>query len=303
MTSVKIIADSVNPSGNRLTTIECEYPRFIHGEVMTHRMFSRNAQSSRAVPVDSTISANKLHVQPYVWGKNKTGMSSTEVLTPFKKNLSALVWNTTAKICFGSSWLLSKIGLHKQWANRMTEWCSSIKVIITATEWDNFFWLRIDADAAQPEMVELAKLIKFAMDYSVPEKLDVRQWHLPYIFISRGSNGEVDVYLDSGSNRLTLEEAQQISASCCAQISYRKLNDSKEKALEIYGRLFDGAKPHESPVEHQGTPIAPSDYYAIDAPNKGATHFTNDGSFWSANFKGWIQLRQTLDNKSKQVLT
>ena len=273
MISAKIIADSVNPSGNRLTTIECEYPRFIHGEVMTHRMFSRNAQSSRAVPVTSTISANKVFVKPFVWGKNKAGMSSTGILSPFKENLASLVWNTTAKFCFGSSWLLSKIGLHKQWANRMTEWCSTIKVVITATEWDNFFWLRLDEDAAQPEIVELAKCIQTVMDSSIPNLLEVGQWHLPYVHISRW--GSEDIYYDSNGNNLTLEEAQQISASCCAQISYRKLNDSKEKAIEIYGRLFSGAKPHESPVEHQGTPLEELQFtkQVIGLNTKGATHF------------------------------
>lgn len=294
MISAKIIADSVNTQRNRLTTVECEYPRFIHSEVMTHRMFSRNAQSSRAVPVGSTIAVNKMHVKPYVWGKNKAGMSSTEVLTPFKKNLAALVWNTTAKICFGASYLLSKIGLHKQWSNRMTEWCSNIKVIITATEWDNFFWLRIDPDAAQPEIVELATQIKTAFDNSIPDIFEAGQWHLPYIYVRRVKGG-ADVYLDNLGNVLTLEEAQKISASCCAQVSYRKLNDSKEKAIEIYERLFSGAKPHLSPVEHQGTPSSNLNF----AHASGLTHVDVDGSCWSANFKGWIQLRQTLDNKSK----
>ena len=296
MISAKVIADSVNPLENRLTTIECEYPRFIHGEVMTHRMFSRNAQSSRAVPVASTINANRVFVKPYVWGKNQAGMSSKDVLTGFKQNLAALVWNTTAKICFTSSFLLAKIGLHKQWANRMTEWCSTIKVIITATEWDNFFWLRLDEKAAQPEIVELAKLIKVAMDNSTPKLLQVGQHHLPYIKVVR-CNG-ADTYLDSNDNILTLKEAQQISASCCAQVSYRKLNDSKEKAIEIYKRLFSGDKPHLSPVEHQGTPINSALTLDVFTNNLGATHFDKQANLWSANFKGWIQLRQIM-NQSK----
>lgn len=295
MISAKIIADSVNPQGTRLTTIECEYPRFIHGEVMTHRMFSRNAQSSRAVPVTSTINANKVFVKPFVWGKNKAGMSSTEFLSPFKENLASLVWNTTAKVCFGASWLLSKIGLHKQWSNRMTEWCSTIKVVITATEWENFFWLRLDEDAAQPEIVQLALCIQTAMSNSKPELLQVGQHHLPYIKILRYKH--VDTYLDSNDNVLTLEEAQQISASCCAQISYRKLNDSKEKAIEIYGRLFSGTKPHESPVEHQGTPMNQELTIDVFTNNTGATHFDKQGNLWSANFKGWIQLRQIMNQE------
>lgn len=290
--SAKVIADSVNEKGNRLTTIECEYPRFIHAEVMTHRMFSRNAQSSRAVPVSSTIKTNKISVKPYVWGKNQAGMSSKEVLTGLKKNLASLVWNMTAKLCFSSSWLLSKIGLHKQWANRMTEWCSTIKVVITATEWQNFFWLRLDEDAAQPEIVELAQAILGAMNNSNAERLEVGQWHLPYINVTR-YKGE-DLYYDSNDNLLTLEEAKQISASCTAQISYRKLNDSKVKAIEIYGRLFSGPIPHESPVEHQGTPISEEHTFT---GTSGITHVDVEGDFWSANFKGWIQLRQIMQQQ------
>lgn len=294
MISAKIIADSVNSSGNRLTTVECEYPRFIHSEVMTHRMFSRNAQSSRAVPVGSTLAVNKIHVKPYVWGKNKAGMSSTEVLTGFRLNLASLVWNTTAKICFGASYLLSKIGLHKQHANRMTEWCSNIKVIITATEWENFFWLRLDEKAAQHEIVALAQAILGAMNDSYPEHLSAGQHHLPYINIKR-ENG-IDTYYGSEGEILNLKTAQQISASCTAQISYRKLNDSKLKALEIYNRLFDGEKPHLSPVEHPATPITTDHTFT---GTSGITHVDVNGNFWSGNFKGWIQLRQTLDNKSK----
>jgi thymidylate synthase ThyX len=296
MISAKVIADSINEYGNRLTTVECEYPRFIHGEVMTHRMFSRNAQSSRAVPVGSTINANKRYVKPLVWGLNKAGMSSVEVLTPLKQSLAAIVWNTTASVCFGASWLLSKIGLHKQWANRITEPFSNIKVIITATEFDNFFWLRIDEKAAQPEIVGLAKAIKLAMDISTPEQLQVGQYHLPYINMLRLAGA--DVYYDSKWSELTLEEAQKISASCCAQISYRKLNDSKEKAIEIYERLFSGDKPHLSPVEHQATPVKPL-HFAIQGLSKkyeGVTHLDHLGNPWSGNLKGWIQYRQVLEN-------
>ena len=289
--SAKVIADSVNIHGDRLTTIECEYPRFIHGEILTHRMFSRNAQSSRAVPVTSTINANKIFVKPYVWGKNRAGMSSEEVLTGFKKNLASLVWNTTARMCFTSSLLLSKIGLHKQWSNRLTEWCSTIKVVITATEWENFFWLRLDEGAAQPEIVELAHAILGAMNDSTPYLVGVGQYHIPYVKAVRWDGK--DLYYDSNDNLLTLEEAKQISASCCAQVSYRKLNDSKDKAIEIYERLFSGSKPHLSPVEHQGTPIPVDKYYNL-GEDKGVTHMDNKGDFWSANFKGWIQLRQSM---------
>jgi hypothetical protein len=265
-------------------------------------MFSRNAQSSRAVPVASTIKVNRQHVKPLVWGLNQAGMSSVKVLSPTKQKIAASVWNISAKVIFGASRLLTKVGLHKQWTNRITEPFSNIKVVITATEWENFLWLRLDEKAAQPEIVELAKVIKLAMEGSIPEVLSPVQWHLPFVFVSRGTNGEVDAYLDSSNNKLTLEEAKKISASCCAQVSYRKLNDSKEKAIEIYERLFSGDKPHLSPVEHQARPVQPMEF-AIQVLTKkfqGVTHLDYLGNIWSGNFRGWVQHRQILENNFKQ---
>jgi thymidylate synthase ThyX len=83
MISAKIIADSISESeyGDRITTFELEYPRFIHGELMTHRLFSRNAASSRAIPInkmmDQVLTAPAMPVE---WGLNKSGMQAEEML-------------------------------------------------------------------------------------------------------------------------------------------------------------------------------------------------------------------------------
>lgn len=295
--SVKIIKDSVSAeSGVRLTTFELDYPRYIHAEIMTHRMFSRNAQSSRAVPVKNTLAVNQEWVTPLVWGKNKAGMSSAETLEGVELESAKQLWDEAAKNAFIFSDRLAGVNLHKQWANRITEPFSNIKVVVTATEWDNFFWLRIDPDAAQPEIVELAKQMDEAYDKSEPVILFKNTWHLPYVNTYWEDINEIQMYSDSNNNLLTEEEAIKVSASCCAQVSYRKLNETKEKAIEIYDRLFSGAKPHLSPTEHQAKVVQHFDVLE-DLWPAGVTHIDRHGSYWSGNLQGWVQYRQLLSTE------
>lgn len=298
--SAKIITDSYNShQESRVTTFEVEYPRFIHSEIMTHRVFSRNAQSSRAVPVKSTVTVNENFVKPIVWGKNKAGMSSQEVLDLREQALVENLWNTAGKTAFELSSAMADQGLHKQWSNRITEPFSKIKVVITATEWDNFFWLRIDPDAAQPEIVKLAKVMKKLYDESVPDELNDGFWHMPYVRWDKHNSTTLNQsFIDANGNSLTLDEALKISASCCAQVSYRRLNDSKEKAIEIYERLFDGPKPHLSPTEHQAKCFhRAANLFSTDTSSewkKGITHQDRNYDYWSGNLRGFIQYRQLL---------
>lgn len=294
MIEAKIIKDSISAeSGVRLTTFELDYPRFIHAEIMTHRVFSRNAQSSRAVPVKSTLAVNQEWVTPIVWGKNKSGMSSEETLQGIELESAKQLWDEAAKNAFVFSDRLAGVNLHKQWSNRITEPFSNIKVVVTATEWDNFFWLRIDPDAAQPEIVELAKSMERLYDQSMPSLLYANHWHLPYVNTAENEQGE-QTYLDSTGRVLTEEEALKISASCSAQVSYRRLNDTYEKAIEIYDKLFSGPKPHLSPTEHQGKVIKHFDPDSDMAWPEGITHIDRNDSYWSGNLQGWVQYRQLL---------
>lgn len=294
--SVKIIADSISPQGVRLTTYELQYPRYIHAEIMTHRVFSRNAQSSRAVPVKKALEMES--VTPIVWGKNVAGMSSTEELEGIQLESAKALWNEAVNVTKIFSARLAEQGLHKQWANRMTEWFSPIKIVVTATEWDNFFWLRNDPEAAQPEIVELARKMEEAMDSSEPVKLDPGQWHLPYVKTLSDRNGFRGYFLQMNGGddyiewrEVDLETAKKVSAGCCAAVSYRN-NPSIEKCLEIWNKLFSGPKPHLSPVEHQATPV---DYF-MDSEEwpKGVTHITRNGDFFSGNLRDWVQLRQVI---------
>lgn len=287
--NVKIVSKSRNLRGQDIVTYELDYPRYIHSEIMTHRVFGRNAQSSRAVPVDKTIAVNANWVKPIVWGKNKAGMNSSEELSGDNLLEVQSIWNNTAAYVLDASKRLSELGLHKQFANRITEPFSRIKVIVTATEWDNFFWLRDDEDAAQPEIVELAQRMKEVNDSTPAIQLDQGMWHLPYVFQEFTAKGK-QVFVDNNGNELDVKTALKISASCCAQVSYRKLDDSLEKALKVYDRLFDGPKPHMSPTEHQAK--VPPKYADFRTP--GITHMDRLGNAWSGNLKNFVQYRQLI---------
>jgi thymidylate synthase ThyX len=291
----RIVADSVNKNGNRITTFELEYHRFIHSELMTHRLFSRNAMSSRAVPVSKMIEQVRNNpATPIHWGKNQAGMQAAEVLVEESLDNAKRQWKQSAIYAASQAEIMSSIGSHKQIVNRLLEPFQMMKTVLTATEFDNFFWLRCDSDA-QPEIQELAKCMFDAMRQSQPEVLESEQWHTPYVeHIFKGGKFEPYCLTDEEDNvikLLTEEEAKAISASCCAQVSYRTLNNTYEKAMDIYSKLASGRKVHASPFEHVAKPMG-------DSPSHedGVTHKDNVGNYWSGNFKGWIQLRQTLNN-------
>lgn len=290
--SAKVVAKSVNDNGTVITTFELDYPRYIHAEVMTHRVFSRNAQSSRAVPVKNTLQINQDFVRPIVYGANMPGMSSRESLEGFKLAQVAGIWDAEAKHAFEVSKQLEDLFLHKQWANRITEPYSKIKVVLTTTEKDNFYWLRIDEDAAQPEIVELAQRMKEVDDAFEAVKLEKGMWHLPYVeqWIGEIEGVKGQLFIDGNGKPLPKKDAVKISASCCAQVSYRKLDDSLEKALSIYDKLFSGPKPHLSPTEHQ----AKVGSKHMDFRTKGITHIDRNGTAWSGNLRDYIQYRQLL---------
>jgi len=304
--TVKVIQDSITQGGNRLITYEIETYRYIWAEVLTHKMLNKNAQSSRAVPVNSVLSINEdTPVEPIVWGKNKGGMSASEVLEGWQLEAAKQIWQESAELSFINSKRLSDLGLHKMWANRITEPYSRIKVVMSGTEWDNFEWLRDDPDAAQPEIVDLARKIKEAKSYSSPLFLYAGNAHVPYVErqpADFGDNPRDMYYYVEGQGRVSLEVAMKISASCCGQVSYRKLDDTFEKAMQIYNRLFDGPKPHYSPCEHQGIAMKneKAGMIARISPStweKGISHMDKDCNFWSGNLKGFIQHRKLLELK------
>lgn len=298
---VKVIADSISPQGVRITTLELEYPRFIHAELMTHRVFSRNSASSRAIPIKTmldTITFNP--AKPVHWGKNQAGMQAKEELEQPQKIRAQSAWNTAMIDAVKHSASMHEIGVHKQIANRITEPFQHMKVVVTSTEWNNWDWLRFHPDA-QPEIKALAEKTIEARAKSVPQKLKHGEWHLPYVVSKRHDAGYIE-YFDETGKQISAHEAIMISASCCAQTSYRKSDTSLEKAETIYKRLIESEPCHASPVEHQAAVIDFS--YALAGDSNtwpvGVTHIDRDGIFWSGNFRGWVQYRQLVPNNVKK---
>lgn len=283
---VSIIADSISPSDIRLTTFELEYPRFIHSELMTHRMFSRNAASSRAIPVKTMIQLiNSNPAKPIHWGQNQSGMVANEELKePYLSEVKSL-WDKARENTCNIAIEMSERGAHKQIVNRILEPFQIIKTVLTATEFSNFFYLRTHKDA-QPEIRKLASLMLEAYLNSSPVLLDSKKWHTPYYGKGYWSEDQEN----------TLEEALAISASCCAQVSYRKLDDSLDKAKDIFKRLVETKPVHASPFEHQATPMDESHFSCKPEQwsEKGITHMTSDKNLWSGNLRGWIQYRQLI---------
>lgn len=295
--SVSLIKHSVSEFGDTIATYELEYPRFIHGELLTHRVFSRNAMSSRAIPVSKMIEQVRTNpAMPIHWGKNQAGMQANEDLQGYEKDVVIDAWMCSATEAANYAKAMSNNNAHKQIVNRILEPFQRMKTVVTATEWDNFFYLRCHKDA-QPEIKVLAELMRDCMEESEPQLLKAGEWHIPYVETYVCPEYENIIYHldDEDQTDLTLEEALKVSASCCAQVSYRLLDNSLDKALMIYDKLIESKPEHSSPFEHQAKVMSDGNMSTlIDAWDNGITHMDKNRNFWSGNFKGWIQYRQLL---------
>lgn len=275
--TAKIIEDSISPTRARLVTYQLRYPRFIHAELMTHRLFSRNASSSRAIPVQRLLAdIEEDPAMPVHWGVNQKGMQAHEEMDAFQISAAKALWLEARDNALSYARALDGMGLHKQLTNRITEPWAHISVVCTATEWDNFFMLRCHPDA-QPEIKALADQMRDLYYSQTPRALDPGQWHLPYIKDEeRFAPGS---YNKSGKLK-NVGNLIRASIARCARVSYLT-HDKKEPDLDLdivlHDRLFDSK--HMSPFEHIATPNA-------------------DPTTWSGNFKGWIQYRKTLKGEA-----
>jgi len=232
----QVLADSTC-AGVRLTTLLVRFPRIILAEVNTHRMLSRCSASSRAVPVEKRIAA--VRADPFVpesFGKNQRGMSSSTGLDGWRAWAARRVWLIAAWLACGAAAIFAKLGVHKQWANRLIEPFSWHEAIISATEWSNFFNLRISPQA-QPEMRRTAEVMRAAMDASTPRKLKAHEWHLPLV-------------TDEERAELGSDLLAQLSVARCARVSYLTHAGKRDQQadFDLHDRLLrDG---HLSPFEH-----------------------------------------------------
>lgn len=248
--TAKVVAHSCFLDNTEVITLEFELHRFILPEFNTHKRLSRNFQSSRAIPVLRQLDLIETETaMPLFYGSNEPGMVAGEELCERKKAYCEEIILLMRDYCMEGVRQLHALGLAKQTANRYIEPWMFTKGVATATidAWKAFFKLR-DHFAAQPEIQALAKVMKKAIKGSLPNHLDEDSWHTPY-------------YLDgfwSPDLGTPLKEALMISASCCAQTSYRKRDESLDKAIDVFNKLdlpvggeYEDDPPHYSPTEHQ----------------------------------------------------
>lgn len=237
----KVILASSGAHGATITTMQLRYWRAIHAEFMTHRVFSRNASSSRAIPVKKMLAqvwndpAGPVH-----WGTNQPGMQARAELTGWRLGVAKGLWKWAGRAAVAFAWTAMKLGGHKQWVNRLLESWQYISVVVTATDWDNFFALRDHPDA-QPEIRELAQAMWKAMLEAPVQQLKPGEWHIPYDIDWGGDNG-------------TLMSCLEHSVACCARTSYNNhdgTNTTPTKDKELHNDLKDAEPPHMSPFEHQ----------------------------------------------------
>ena len=273
-----------------LVTLELRYPRFIHSEIMTHRMFSRNASSSRAIPVKKMLEqVADSPAMPIHWGKNQPGMQAGEERTNligFDNKYTPLEWWKVAseEACnFAKDFEIG--GYHKQIVNRLLEPFQFISVVVTATEWDNFFDLRLHPDA-QPEIQELARCMKEAIDTATAEVILKPYRHLPYVPNTENIPATDGEFYD-------WDTAIKASVARCARVSYLnhdKTSPELEKDVKLHDMLLSAG--HMSPFEHVAHPMEQP--YHGPLRSKGITHMDSKGHMWSGNLRGWVQYRQEI---------
>jgi len=301
----KVLADSRSPAGHRLTTLEATFPRFVLAEFNTHRVFSRNSASSRAIPIVKQL--RRVLDDPYVpieFGSNQPGMQAGPALSGEKREAAEREWLrarddavrrvlglVTDPAAFSadedlldvlqevegvirnraqsSDWL----NVHKQVANRLLEPFMWHTVIVTATEWDNFWNLRCHPDA-QPEIRLIAERMRAAMTASDPAELDRDEWHLPLV---RPEDRE---------QVASIEDLIKVSAGRCARVSYLTHAGKRdlEADIQLHDRLLESG--HMSPLEHPARPLSEAELEEDE---------------WSGNFRGWFSYRKGISGEANPL--
>lgn len=274
-----IEASRSQATGQALVTFCCRYWRAIHSELLTHRQFSRNASSSRAIPTAKLLEAVRTDpAGPVHWGKNQPGMQANEehtamIVHPRNGMLMSReqAWSTMAAEAADWADAWAEAGYHKQIVNRIIEPFSYITVVITATSWDNWFALRAHADA-QPEIQDVAyTMLKLMNDVPMREVVntkvsDPRAWHLPFVKFEERTHFQVADLL-------------AMSAARCARTSYLthdKANPTRAEDEKLYCRLVESKPLHASPLEHQAV---------NSGQDRASRNFTG----------GWVQHRALLE--------
>jgi thymidylate synthase ThyX len=255
MFKARVICDSAW-ADSRLTTMELTYPRIVHSEFMTHRRFSRNAASSRAIPIRKMIrDVEETPFVPIHWGAAQRGMQAYQEISPEKQEDAKQGWLIARDDAVKAAWMLNDFGLHKQIVNRLLEPFQWMTVVCSGCEpaWANFFDLRCH-EAAEPHMQLLANMARREYEAGTPTELGLHDWHLPYI-------QHQDMEMMSNM------QLAKVSAARCARVSYLTHDGRRDVSedLALYERLVGQNPKHASALEHTARAM---DYGELTYPNQ-----------------------------------
>lgn len=309
-----IVKDSVNNDNVRLTTYVLQFPKFILAQFNTHRVFSRSASSSRAIPVTTLISRiYEAPVYPEVWGLEQRGMQAYSEIDEDNLNEAKSLWTKALKFSTTIAKAMGDLKVHKQIVNRLIEPFAYCQVIVTATTYNNYFDLRCGHDA-QPEIYDLACKMKDAYDDHIPTALGYREWHTPLV----SDTDDVlirelleDESTPTGVFKQTVEKLQSqfdntspldvgriiVSVARCARVSYF-LNERTTKTdlvndSKLFTRLFEDK--HMSPFEHVAQPVDYQEFEHMFYKNDCAYEELFFSVYFD-NFELWQSVRHIIDD-------
>ena len=332
---VYIVGHSLSPQSAETISVLATYPRIIHAEMLTHRMFSRNASSSRAVPVQKMIEAVKNNTFcPFEFQKAHKGMQGSEYFTDEDKEDCIKLWLESAELALQQAEKMKEKGITKQIINRILEPYQYYTVLITGSRegWQNFFelrcgnydgfksrkeaskeflekgnintstwseldWLHLNKGQAEIHIIDLAEKIYDAVNESTPKQLQAGEWHIPMIS-------------DSESLKLSTNDQIKLSVGRAANTSYTVVGDGKELTLEHAIKIHDKCVElvHSSVFEHCARAMSDEEYECFlkgeREINKNANHWSDVEYFydydkifgWCNNLKGFIPYRYMIDN-------
>lgn len=300
-----ILLDSISHDGVRLTTMEVVMHRFVLAELNTHRVFSRNSSSSRAIPYHKI--RNRVVEDPALpvhWGAEQKGMQSGESLDDHMLRMAQTRWRRARDLSVTSADVLHEFGLHKSLTNRLLEPFMWHTVIVTSTYWDNFFSQRCHKDA-QPEIKAAADDMLRAYNESIPKLLAIGEWHTPliqeddYKELEHVAHKQRDLGLTTLSvENESIELRKQISVARCARSSYLNHHGVRELAadFDLYSKLLEGM--HPSPFEHIASPCSHmAQIYKFEDEGDAIT-FDFRCRLWG-NFYGWHQHRKSIPGENR----
>lgn len=237
---VKILADSINPNSDRITTFLIDIPKPLLGEVARHRVFSLNAASSRAIPIDRVI--EQVTDDPWIpiFTKSQRGMGGKEFTDEEEISHIQAEWLVARDNAVTQAVYLKEMDVAKEIVNRLIEPWQIVPVIITGTTFDNFFNLRC-AESAQADLRIIAEEMRKQYGESEPKRVEWGDYHIPF--------SEKDVE-EIATSRELFDELD-VSVSKCAAISYS--NHTKDEPIEKHIQRTERLLKmrHLSPFEHQ----------------------------------------------------